>query len=289
MQTVRQTAAVVGLAVLAGTAAWFAMPEPAVEAPADVPLARVVSLAPAITETIAYLGAEDRLVGRSDWCGLPPSVKQLPALGSTMTPSWEALVATRPDRVFVEANQSTPLAELQAVAPTTALSWLTLDQMQDSVTALGAALDLEGPASELHAALERELRAEAPVDGPRVLLLMGTPDLGQGEVWFIRTNSLHGRVLSAAGARNAIERAITGPPSLSLEQLVAVEVDAILVLVDGELSEPERAAVVDAFASLEPLADTPVGVLARPGLLATGPSLLELVRDLRAALKALLP
>ncbi len=43
-----------------------------------MPAARVVSLIASATETVAALGCEDRLVGRSHECDFPPAVKRLP-------------------------------------------------------------------------------------------------------------------------------------------------------------------------------------------------------------------
>jgi iron complex transport system substrate-binding protein len=277
---------VAGCAVLAVVAALWLAPSTS-SSVADGPTRRVVSLSPGITETIAYLGAGDRLVGRSDWCTHPASVTALPALGSSMTPNYEALAALEVDHVFVEANNSTPLGELQAVAPTTALPWLTLDEVTGSVVVLGKALGAEERGNQLVEALQTTLGPSPLADAPRVLLVLAGPELGQGELWFVRRNSLHGRVLHAAGGRNAIDEDVTGSPTLSLEGLVQLQPDVILVLANADLDPEASTRLRTAFDLLEPL-NAPrhgrVGVVAKEGLLSTGPGILDMVALVHAAL-----
>lgn len=63
--------------------------------------ARVVSLAPSLTEKIYDLGHRDRLVGISDHQGdYPASLAGLPALGIATMPDIEGILAQNPDLVF---------------------------------------------------------------------------------------------------------------------------------------------------------------------------------------------
>ncbi len=65
---------------------------------------RVVSVAPNLTETMYFLGVEDKLVGRSDYCDYPDSVTDLPSVGSLYTPDIEAVIALEPDIVIVSTH-----------------------------------------------------------------------------------------------------------------------------------------------------------------------------------------
>ena len=58
---------------------------------------RVVSLSPALTEVICHLGKEKLLVGRSDVCNVPSSVKRLPVAGRFAVPFVEKVMALKPD------------------------------------------------------------------------------------------------------------------------------------------------------------------------------------------------
>src|SRR5262245_7480543 len=47
---------------------------------------RIVSLAPSATDTLAALGAGDRLVGVSDFCHPPPEARGARRIGGLLTP-----------------------------------------------------------------------------------------------------------------------------------------------------------------------------------------------------------
>ncbi|MGH3665339.1 MAG: helical backbone metal receptor [Egibacteraceae bacterium] len=66
---------------------------------------RVVSLVPSLTDTVAQLGAADRLVGVTDWCvhGAPAEV---PRVGGTKNPAVERIVALAPDVVLANAEEN---------------------------------------------------------------------------------------------------------------------------------------------------------------------------------------
>lgn len=62
---------------------------------------RIVSLSPAITEIVCLVGAQDKLVGVSDFCNYPESVKSLPKMGGMQNINMEALMSVRPDVVLI--------------------------------------------------------------------------------------------------------------------------------------------------------------------------------------------
>jgi iron complex transport system substrate-binding protein len=65
-----------------------------------VTVRRMVSLAPSLTETLYALGAQDRLVGVTDYCDYPPEARTKPRIGGVRNPSLEAIVAQKPDLVL---------------------------------------------------------------------------------------------------------------------------------------------------------------------------------------------
>jgi iron complex transport system substrate-binding protein len=68
-----------------------------------VPVRRIVSLAPNLTETVYALGAQDRLVGVTDYCDYPPEARQKTSVGGAVNPSIEQIVALKPDLVLAQA------------------------------------------------------------------------------------------------------------------------------------------------------------------------------------------
>ena len=62
---------------------------------------RVVSLAPNLTEIVFAVGAGDRLVGRTSYCDYPAEAKAVTAVGDTLHPSLERIIALQPQVVLI--------------------------------------------------------------------------------------------------------------------------------------------------------------------------------------------
>ncbi|MGB0646273.1 MAG: hypothetical protein ACPGQS_03805, partial [Bradymonadia bacterium] len=63
--------------------------------------ARIVSLSPAATEALFYIGAGEQLVGRTSACNYPESVKQVPQIGSMFPPNPENILRLKPKLVLM--------------------------------------------------------------------------------------------------------------------------------------------------------------------------------------------
>ena len=61
---------------------------------------RVISLSPALTEMVCKLGCEKQLVGRSDVCNYPQSIKKLPVAGRFASPYIEKVIALKPTLII---------------------------------------------------------------------------------------------------------------------------------------------------------------------------------------------
>jgi ABC-type Fe3+-hydroxamate transport system substrate-binding protein len=72
------------------------------------PPKRVVSLVPSDTLTVAALGADGALVGRTDYCELPEDVvARLPSVGGTKNPRVDDICALEPDLVLANQEENT--------------------------------------------------------------------------------------------------------------------------------------------------------------------------------------
>ena len=60
---------------------------------------RIVSLSPAMTEIICHLGLRENLVGRSEVCNYPESVKNLPIAGAFAKPNVEKILRLKPTHI----------------------------------------------------------------------------------------------------------------------------------------------------------------------------------------------
>lgn len=76
----------------------------------SAPAARIVALAPSVTEIVYAAGAGGRLVGVSAYSDWPPSARGLPVVGNAFRIDLERIAALRPDLVIAWASATPPSA-----------------------------------------------------------------------------------------------------------------------------------------------------------------------------------
>jgi ABC-type Fe3+-hydroxamate transport system substrate-binding protein len=249
---------------------------------------RIVSLSPAITETLFELGAGDSIVGvtlRSDY---PPEAAKLPRVGAGTNPDLEKIVMLKPTMILGEVTLRLSEATLAPLAPTHLLRWLTASEIVRGVREIGALVDRRPQAEELAGRMERRLQAAPAADAPRVLMLFADQPGRLGPIYFAKPGSLHDTLLSAAGARNAVQGTVRGEPTLSLEEILRLDPDAIVILVgSNELSAETRDRFLADFRSLPSLRavrNDRVRVLHGDILFVTGPRVLAVIDRVASAL-----
>lgn len=248
---------------------------------------RLVSLAPAITETLLALDAGDQLVAVSNFCELPPGLK-LPRVGSSLTPSFEVIAGLHPSLILCDDSAGSKQRELAALARTEILPWLTLDQVTESMQRLGQLVGQELAGNALSQRIKMRLSRKPPVDAPRALLLLSYDPDKPAELWFIRQNSLHGAALMAAGCYNAVRHDVAGLPKLSVEELIHLDPDFVLMIPPPGASLDHKRRMLEAFHGFAPLKavkDDRLGVVngtpaVGPSILAFTDALTELIRRL---------
>jgi ABC-type Fe3+-hydroxamate transport system substrate-binding protein len=248
---------------------------------------RFVSLTPAITETLFAIGGSEHLVAVSNYCKLPANLK-LPRVGSSLTPSYEAIAGLRPSLILSDDSAGAKQRELRAIAQCEVLPWLTLRDVVQSTRRLGKLVGRPHAAAALAQQLETRLSRVPALDAPRVLLLLSYDPDRPAELWFIRQNSLHGAALAAAGARNAVSHDVPGLPRLSAEELLKLDPDQVLILQPPGATLEQKRKMLAAFSALSPLRAVRENAIAVVnGTQSVGPSILELVDALANMLRRL--
>ena len=248
--------------------------------------ARYVSLSPAITETLVALGVDTELVGVSDYCHYPVQVERIPHVGSGFTPHCEAIIRLLPTAVFVETVNAANVDSLARVVRIEAMPWLTLDQVIQSTRRLGQITGRTAAAELLALDYAQKLRPHLSAASPRVLLAMAHSPGEIQEIVFIRRNSIHGRVLEAAGARNAVDEDISGTPRLSLEQVIRRNPDGIVILQSAQQADDRLLADWRKLSVLRAVQTNQIKVIAAPEVAIPGPRLVDLVRQIASVVGA---
>jgi len=239
---VRAPALAVGvlLAVAAPAAAFSARDMLGREVTLAAPPARIVSLVPSVTEILYALGAEERLVGVTDFCDYPPAARQRPSVGGMVNPNLEAIVALKPDLVIAttEGNGEETFAQLKRLGiPTYLVAAHLVSDVTDLIARLGALTGRERAMGPVLARLERRIeavkRAVAPRPRPRVLyVLWPEPLIVPGRTALVtELIRLAGGELVTAGEADAY-------PRYSLEAAVAKAPEVILLANHGANTGP---------------------------------------------------
>src|SRR5262249_49958301 len=152
-------------------------------APAPTPAgppARVVSLAPSVTETLSALGAGDRLAGVCAQCDRPPAALGLPRVGGYLAPSVEAVLGLRPALVIVvpsPGNREAVRAIERAGVRVLVVQDRTLADLRASIRDVSSALGIAAAGGGLVGDLDHRLaEGSRPVRAPprpRVLAIVG--------------------------------------------------------------------------------------------------------------------
>jgi iron complex transport system substrate-binding protein len=192
-------------------------------------IARVVSLSPSTTEAMFAIGQGAKLVGRSRYCDYPEAVRAIPEVGGYVDPSYEAILALRPDLVIGARGPAgrTLTDKLEARGVRTyfppAESFDDVEKMMSGLGDLvgasdGAARAVSTMRAEI-AVVEARARAKPKV---RVLLLFGLdPAVAAGP------GTLADEMLRRLGAVNVVDKG-TGYPVLGVERVLALDPDVIV-------------------------------------------------------------
>ncbi|MGV9746637.1 ABC transporter substrate-binding protein [Rhodococcus zopfii] len=203
---------------------------------------RIAAISPDVAETVAALGAGDRLVLVPDTQTRPELTNHLPAMravGATITAHGaadpEQILAADPDLAIITPrhegeSDTAALLEASSVSVLTLPnSWGTVDEMLDNIVIIGDAIGASEQAAALTAEIEHELGGIDPVPGeaPSVLVLSnqaGRPMVNAGSGFTLD-------LLARAGGRNAADDAgLTRTGFADPEQVVRTDPDAVLLV-----------------------------------------------------------
>ncbi|MBW2147583.1 MAG: cobalamin-binding protein [Deltaproteobacteria bacterium] len=198
--------------------------------------ARIIALAPSITEILFVVGAGGRVVGVSQNSEFPEAARNLPRVGPYHRPNLEKIIALQPDLVIATAD-GTPKAlvdELDRLEiPTYAINPGSVEQIVRSIRNIGVAVrapNTETVAQKMEKAIACIRNAVKKVTyRPKVLYQLGlNPLVSAGKGTF------SDNVITLAGGLN-LARDLSGKyPRLSMEQIIIQRPDVIIASTMGK-------------------------------------------------------
>lgn len=190
---------------------------------------RVVSLSPAVTEIIYALGAQDLLVGRTDFCVYPDEASEIPSIGGISNLNIESILALNPDLVIsgsMVSKKATDQMDQMGTPMVCVIEKPKFEVLYDNILAIGKLVGKEHEADSLNALLRDRVSQLPTTDSPlpTVYYVVG---FGAGGNFTAGGNTFINDIIRMAGGRNIAE-GIEGW-SYSLEALMKEDPDYIIV------------------------------------------------------------
>jgi iron complex transport system substrate-binding protein len=252
---------------------------------------RIVSLTPAVTETLFALGAGDRLIANTDFDDHPAEVRDLPHVASYTGVDVEKVVGLEPDLVIAGGNGFNPpeaIAKLRSVGiPVVVVYADSVDGILRDIELVGSAVG-SGPAASALTAWMRE-----GIDAVAAAAAAGTASVGAPRVFYEldATNEIYGPApgsfIAAMIALAGGDPITTGDPAvfaIPLETLVAAD-PQVIVLGDAAYgTTPEAVAQRPGWAAMTAVRDGAVRPVDDTIVTRPGPRIVEGLRALALAI-----
>ena len=113
---------------------------------------RVVSLSPAVTEIMFALGADDLLVGRTDFCEYPDEASQIPSIGGISNLNIEKILSLKPDLVIsgsMVGKKATDQMDQMGTPMVCVIEKPNFEALYDNIEAIGRLVGKEHEADSL--------------------------------------------------------------------------------------------------------------------------------------------
>lgn len=192
---------------------------------------KIISVAPNITELIYKLGAEDKLIGRSEYCDYPTEALDIQSIGTIMEPNIEAIVALEPDVVLASSLFDEEVGNKLAEA---GINVVVLSEQNDvngvynMIETVGLILNKKDEAAscieEMKTIIDEVTSKVEGLETPTVYYVVGYGEYGD---YTAGGDTYISGIITLAGGDN-IAKDVSGW-SITLEEIIAADPDIIII------------------------------------------------------------
>lgn len=193
------------------------------------PAKRIVSLAPAVTETLFAMGAGQHVVGVISGSDYPAAARHLPRVGSYSGIDLERLSSLQPDLIIVWGQAfSRPLARLKKKGVAVYISEpKRLEDIPNTIKRLGCLTGEDKKAEQVATQYTRHMQAlKARYGGEKPLRVFY--QIGSYSLITINADSWINEALALCGGRNIFADAKTLTPEVSWEEVIRRDPEVIM-------------------------------------------------------------
>ena len=188
---------------------------------------RIISICPAITETLFYLGLKNEIIGRTKYCIFPKGeVETVEVIGGTKEVDIEKIRRLQPDLILAEKEENTQeiVLALENIAPVFVMEVQSIEQAYRMIQSLGILTDKEHVATNL-IELCKESMPSTPFKAQRTAayVIWRKPYMVVGDSTYIND------VLHTLGFKNPFDQEASRYPAVTKEKLAAANLDVLLL------------------------------------------------------------
>ncbi len=185
----------------------------------------VVSLAPSVTEILFAIGADDMIVGRTDYCNYPEAASKIESVGTYSSPNMELIIEKNPKYViasdFIDENIK---SQLEAIGTTVyVVNASNVEEIENEIIKIGDMLDLSDNAKKVVDDMKKE--SEQVVQLRDEVTVTKTAFFDLGSFYSIGNDTFLGNVLDDIGVINIAADSGDSWPQLSVEAIVEANPD----------------------------------------------------------------
>lgn len=192
-----------------------------------VPPKRIISICPAITETLFALHLENDIVGRTKYCIFPKgTVENVPIVGGTKEVNIEKIIELKPDLILAEKEENTKeiVQALEKIAPVFVMEVQSIEESYRLIKTLGSLTNKELVADQLITSSKTAFSALLPKEHVKAAyVIWRKPYMVVGDTTYINN------VLHTLGFDNPFVQGNSRYPSVTKEELAAANLDVLLL------------------------------------------------------------
>lgn len=250
---------------------------------------RVISMAPNLTEIIYDIGAQDLLVGVTDFCKYPPEAQKKEKIGGWIDPNYEKILSLKPDLVLALKFHGKAVDNLIKLHVNVLVQdCQTVEDVLNAYDILGKALGREEAARKAKARLAARLNKirAVPSQGKPVSVLFvidRTPGALE-QIYGVGPHNFVDALIRWTGGVNILSDASVPYPLVSKEQLLKRDPDVIINALPPAHGRPgevlKETAVWDRMPSLKAVKNHQVYCFDDEDFLVPGPTMVKLAEYL---------
>ncbi|QFG00705.1 iron ABC transporter substrate-binding protein [Psychrobacillus glaciei] len=193
----------------------------------STPPKRIISICPAITETLFALGLENEIVGRTRYCIFPKGiVEHVPIVGGTKEVNIDKIRELRPDLILAEKEENTEdiVRALEKIAPVFVMEVQSIQDAYRFLQTLGELANKEQAADMLITSCKSSFASiQHKQYRKAAYVIWRKPYMVVGGTTYIND------VLLKLGFRNPFEKEDSRYPAVTKEELANANLDVLLL------------------------------------------------------------